>query len=173
MLKVFEEMKSYNENYMLGAERVYKYRKIKFVKSYNENDILGVERAYKYRKNEDEEEEFFEDPHRNGRFEEITYLLYGNFLDNINEDEPYPKSRYKNMEYKSGIEIMGMKPNKTKDGKYMCNGISLAELKNHCIMNGIKGYSKCDKLGLVKLLMKVDSQDTPIKKIKIKIKSKK
>ena len=165
MLKVFEEMKSYNENYMLGAERVYKYRKIKFVKSYNENDILGVERAYKYRKNEDEEEEFFEDPHRNGRFEEITYLLYGIFLDNINEDEPYPKSRYKNMEYKSGIEIMGMKPNKTKDGKYMCNGISLAELKNHCIMNGIKGYSKCDKLGLVKLLMKVDSQDTPIKKI--------
>ena len=47
----------------------------------------------------------------------------------------------------------------------MCNGISLAELKNHCIMNGIKGYSKCDKLELVKLLMKVDSQDTPIKKI--------
>jgi len=30
MLKVFEEIKSYNENYILGAERVFKYRKIKF-----------------------------------------------------------------------------------------------------------------------------------------------
>ena len=40
-------------------------------------------------------------------------------------------------------------------------------------MNGIKGYSKCDKLGLVKFLIKVDSKDTPIKKKKKKKKSKK
>ena len=29
MKKVFEEMALYNENYMLGAERVFKYKKIK------------------------------------------------------------------------------------------------------------------------------------------------
>ena len=147
MLKVFEEIKSYNENYILGAERVFKYRKIKF------------------------DGEFFEDPHRNGRFEEMSHLLYGDFIDNINEDKPYQKSKngnMKNMKYKSGIEIMGMKPNKTKYGKYKCDGISLVELKKSCIMNGIKGYSKCDKLELVKLLMKVDSQDTPIKEINLK-----
>ena len=68
MLKVFEEMKSYNENYILGAERVFKYRKIKF------------------------DGEFFEDPHRNGRFEEMSHLFYGDFIDNINEDKPYQKS---------------------------------------------------------------------------------
>ena len=37
MKKVFEEMALYNENYMLGAERVFKYRKIKY---YLEGDFL-------------------------------------------------------------------------------------------------------------------------------------
>ena len=110
MQKVFEEMKSYNENYMLGAERVIKYRKIKF------------------------EGDFFEDPHRNGRSDEMSHLLYGYFIDNINEEKPYKKSEYKYEEekpkYKTGIEIIEMKPNKTKDGKYKSDEVSLVELKN-------------------------------------------
>jgi len=54
MKKVFEEMALYNENYMLGAERVFKYRKIKYY-------LEGY---------------FFEDPHRNDRSDEMSHLLY-------------------------------------------------------------------------------------------------
>ena len=151
MKKVFEEMALYNENYMLGAERVFKYRKIKY---YLEGD-------------------FFEDPHRNDRSDEMSHLLYGYFIDNI---DIFQKSKnYKEYEekYKSGIEIMGMKPNKTKDGKYKCDGVSLVELKEACQKNGIKGYPKCNKTELVKLLMKVDCIEEPKKKKKIIIIKKK
>ena len=68
---------------------------------------------------------------------------------------------------------MGMKPNKTKDGKYKCDGVSLVELKEACQKNGIKGYSKCNKTELVKLLMKVDCIEEPKKKKKIIIIKKK
>jgi hypothetical protein len=60
-------------------------------------------------------------------------------------------------EYKTGIEIIGMKPRRTKDGKYKYQNISEQDLKDKCKKNGIKGYSECDKTELVKLLMKVDS----------------
>ena len=56
---------------------------------------------------------------------------------------------------KNGIEVLGMKPDKTKDGKYRYDGVSIGELKKICKANGLKGYSKLDKCGLVKLLMKV------------------
>ena len=59
--------------------------------------------------------------------------------------------------YKTRIEILGMKPIRTKDGKYKYQNISAQNLKDRCKKNGIKGYSKCDKTELVKLLMKVDS----------------
>ena len=49
-----------------------------------------------------------------------------------------------------------MKRKLTKDGKYQFDGgLSLIDLRNACKMNGIKGYSKCDKLEMVKLLLKV------------------
>jgi hypothetical protein len=60
-------------------------------------------------------------------------------------------------ENKTRIEILGMKPRRTKDGKYKYHSISAQDLKDKWKMNGIKGYSKCDKTELVKLLMKVDS----------------
>ena len=97
----------------------------------------------------------------------MSHLLYGYFIDNI---DIFQKSKnYKEYEekYKSGIEIMGMKPNKTKDGKYKCDGVSLVELKEACQKNGIKGYPKCNKTELVKLLMKVDCIEEPKKKKKI------
>ena len=59
-----------------------------------------------------------------------------------------------NLNKKNGIEILGMKPStKTADGKFKYEGISIKDLKEHCKNNGIKNYSKYDKVGLVKLLM--------------------
>jgi hypothetical protein len=55
---------------------------------------------------------------------------------------------------RSGIEVLGMTPNRTTDGKYKYEGTSIKELKEACKKNGIKGYSKLDKCDLVKLLMK-------------------
>jgi hypothetical protein len=57
---------------------------------------------------------------------------------------------------KSGIEILGMRgTHLTKDGKYKYEGVSIAQLKDACKMNGVKGTSGKDKHELVKLLMKV------------------
>ena len=69
-----------------------------------------------------------------------------------------------------------MTPYRNKDGKYIFDGISSissVELKTACKMNGIKGYSKCCKLKLVKLLMKADCFEEPKKKKTIIIKKKK
>jgi hypothetical protein len=56
----------------------------------------------------------------------------------------------------SGVEILGMKgTHLTKDGKYAYEGVSIAQLKDACKMNGVKGTSGKDKHELVKLLMKV------------------
>jgi len=57
--------------------------------------------------------------------------------------------------FRSGVEVLGMKPNQTKDGKYRYDGISTEQLKKACKLNGIKSYSKLDKYDLVKLLLKV------------------
>ena len=57
---------------------------------------------------------------------------------------------------KYGIEILGMKPStKTADGKFKYEGISIKDLKQHCKNNGIKKYSKYDKVGLVQLLISI------------------
>jgi len=55
-----------------------------------------------------------------------------------------------------GIEVVGMRPHRTKDGKYAYdNGFTLKELKEKCKMNKIKGYSKMDKCEIVSELMKI------------------
>ena len=139
MKKVFNEMFLYNEDKMLGAERVFKYRKIKVT---NENllyDPLWVNINL-------------------GGVSSMDHFLYGSF-GGQNNTKPFKKmySFSLSREYKSGIEILGMKPRRTKDGKYKYHNISGQDLKDKCKKNGIKGYSKCDKTELVKLLMKVDS----------------
>ena len=60
MKKVFEEMALYNENKMLGAERVFKYKKIKV-------EVSCLSGTYKYKV-----------PHRFDDFR-LEYLLYGEF----------------------------------------------------------------------------------------------
>ena len=67
----------------------------------------------------------------------------------------YLEPNFYKRRYSSGVEVLGMKPNKTKDGKYRYDGISTEQLKNACKLNGIKSYSKLDKYDLVKLLLKV------------------
>jgi len=55
-----------------------------------------------------------------------------------------------------GVEVVGMRPHRTKDGKYAYdNGFTLKELKEKCKMNKIKGYSKMDKCEIVSELMKI------------------
>ena len=55
-----------------------------------------------------------------------------------------------------GVEVLGMEPHRTKDGKYAYdNGFTLKELKEKCKMNKIKGYSKMDKCEIVSELMKI------------------
>ncbi len=57
--------------------------------------------------------------------------------------------------HQRGIEILGMKPNRTKDGKYKYEGITITELKECCKKNGLKGYSGKDKIELIRLLIKM------------------
>ena len=135
MKKVFNEMFLYNEDKMLGAVRVFKYRKIKIIIN-NKN------------------KQSYYDPLFNYGINELNNLLYGAFSGGI---KPHEKIDKPFARYKTGIEILGMKPRRTKDGKYKYQNISAQELKDRCKKNGIKGYSKCDKTELVKLLMKVDS----------------
>ena len=137
MKKVFNEMFLYNEDKMLGAERVFKYRKIKLTNDYLLYDPLWVNINL-------------------GGVSSMDKFLYGSF-GGQNNTKPYKKMYSFSREYKSGIEILGMKPRRTKDGKYKYHNISGQDLKDKCKKNGIKGYSKCDKTELVKLLMKVDS----------------
>tara|TARA_Y100000114_G_C11692740_1_gene294420 strand:- start:89 stop:565 length:477 start_codon:yes stop_codon:yes gene_type:complete len=55
---------------------------------------------------------------------------------------------------RNGIEVLGVKPShKTSDGKFKYEGLSIVDMRKMCKMNGVKGYSKADKLGLVKILM--------------------
>jgi len=150
MDKVFEEMKLYQENKMLGAERVFKYKKIKVGKN-------GL----------------YEAPHSNDRGIYLYHLLYGEFGNESNKYEPFKKTYIIYPKCKTGIEVLEMKPSRTKDGKITFDGLSNVELKDACKMNGIKGYSKCYKLKLVKLLMKADCIEEPKKKKKIIIKKKK
>ena len=44
-------------------------------------------------------------------------FLYGSF-GSKNNTKPYKKMYSFSCEYKTGIEILGMKPRRTKDGKY-------------------------------------------------------
>ena len=55
---------------------------------------------------------------------------------------------------KCGVEVLGMKPERTKDGKYSWKGLIMTELKTSCKKNGIKKFSKMDKCELVIALMK-------------------
>jgi hypothetical protein len=137
MKKVFKEMFLYNEDKMLGAERVFQYRKIKLTTDYLLYDPLWVNIKL-------------------GGVSSMNNFLYGSF-GGQNNTKPYKKMYSFSREYKTGIEILGMKPRRTKDGKYKYQNISAQDLKDKCKKNGIKGYSKSDKTELVKLLMKVDS----------------
>jgi len=162
MKKVFEEMALYNENKMLGAERVFKYKKIKV-----EVGCL-ISGTNKYKVNR------YKVPHR-GIDNYLEYLLYGEFGYKSNEYEPSEKKQIYFFEpmRRTGIEVLGMTASRTKDGKYTYKGLLSVELKEACQKNGIKGLSKCDKTELVKLLMKVDCIEEPKKKKKIIILKKK
>jgi hypothetical protein len=87
--------------------------------------------------------------------------IFGTFLFNYDERKLVKKDidtpiyhRCCVKEYKCGIEVLGMKPERTKDGKYSFQGVGINELKNACKINGIKGYGKMDKCELVKALLK-------------------
>ena len=64
-------------------------------------------------------------------------------------------ARWVNVNEKNGIEVLGMTPNRTKNGKYTWDGTSIGELKKICKANGVKGYSRYNKCELVKTLMKL------------------
>lgn len=75
-----------------------------------------------------------------------------NYYKQLKSDVEFHRMRLE----KNGIEVLGMKPSiKTADGKFKYEGVSIKELKEACKINKIKGYSKEDKQGLVKLLMSI------------------
>jgi len=80
---------------------------------------------------------------REDKYVKILYQIRGKQSSDENKNE------------RCGIEILGMKPDRTKDGKYTFNGCIMKELKQSCKMNNIKGYSKMDKCDIVKQLMRI------------------
>ena len=97
MKNVFKELFLYNEDKMLGAERVFQYRKIKLTNDYLLYDPLWVNIKL-------------------GGVSSMNNFLYGSF-GGQNNTKPYKKMYSFSREYKTGIEILGMKPRRTKDGK--------------------------------------------------------
>jgi len=81
--------------------------------------------------------------------------LYGQFFNG--KITPFEKPKFDIRVYnKNGIEVLGMKPSeKTADGKFKYQGISIKDLKKHCKENGLKRFSSLDKVGLVKILMTI------------------
>ena len=74
-------------------------------------------------------------------------------IDGINSRYLYKCGKLTPLE-KNGIEVLGMKPDRTSDGKYTYKGLVISQLKDKCKMNGIKGLSKLDKTQLVNALIK-------------------
>tara|TARA_R110002153_G_scaffold241241_1_gene396180 strand:+ start:44 stop:490 length:447 start_codon:yes stop_codon:yes gene_type:complete len=108
-----------------------------------------------------EEDRFFKNKYEG--YSSSSYKnLYGKY--NMGEITIKNKNKNKNINFykldyildRCGIEILGMKPSvKTKDGKFKYEGITIKQLQKSCKGNGLKKYSKYDKLGLVKLLMTI------------------
>jgi hypothetical protein len=100
MNKDFKEMFLYNEDNMLGAERVCKYIKIKI----SNTSIINYW-------------PFYYDPLFNGGTNGLRHILYGSFSAVKNKYKPHEKIDKPLARYKTGIDILGMKPRRTKDGK--------------------------------------------------------
>ena len=127
------ELIYYSQNLMEGAKRIFKYRKITF----NGSGVI-----------------FYQDPLFTDESSCLTGLLYGKWSGGKTPEVPHTKTDkpyYRNCS--SGIEVLCMKPQRTKDGKYKYDGISKDELVLSCKHNGINGYSKHDKAGVVSLLL--------------------
>lgn len=92
------------------------------------------------------------------KFRYYFHTCFGNVYLDYNTFE-IVNDRYKDKMWifpKNGIEVLGMIPNRTKDGKYCYDGgKSIKELRECCKMNGLKGYSNKDKAGIIQLLMKI------------------
>jgi len=95
---------------------------------------------------------FFKSKYRND--ESNTYKCIFGILQIINNGKiKFTKENKISVYEKNGIEILGLKYTEN-DIKYKYQGISIKELKNICKINNIKGYTKMDKLSLIKALLK-------------------
>ena len=122
----------------------------------NANKILALyNKKYIYPKNQYSVGDFITVSGRVGtrRIGEFTCVFGTYESENHKLTKKRKKIFYKLYSSKCGIEVLGMLPERTKDGKYAYKGISIKDLKESCKMNGIKGVSKMDKCELVKVLM--------------------
>jgi hypothetical protein len=126
--------------------------------------------------------QYFERGMRKGQFIQIERLLskqsvrcstHTNLFgilditkDNINYRLNTKVGRVRLYDIKNGIEILHMRFKMSdnrkyrygtydEDKQYLRNWNTLKDLKDSCKMNGIKGYSKFDKLKVVQALMKL------------------
>lgn len=93
----------------------------------------------------------------NGKYHHRLHTCFGNVYLDYFTHEIAGKGDFQACIFeKCGVEVLGMKPNLTADGKYSYDGhLSIKELKDRCKQNGLKGYSNKDKAGIIQLLMKV------------------
>ena len=85
-----------------------------------------------------------------------VYTIYGMFY--YEKQIVFNRPRViKNVYIKNGIEVLDeiRFSRYDKNGKCIKSYYTNKELKRRCKMNGIKGYSKLDKLGLCKALMSI------------------
>jgi hypothetical protein len=125
---VLEELKLYFNDFKLGIERVFKYKKVKVYKNL----------SYEFTKFN----RFFSIGSNVFRTCWGTKNIHGNFHHQRKGDL---------IHVRCGIEVL----NDIEDKRMLGKGFTIKELKYSCKINKLKGYSKLDKLKLINLLMTI------------------
>lgn len=140
-INVINELKNYFNDYRFGVANVLKYHKVK----HQIQDIgTGVKHYWVY-----------DDVNKKGRYHtQVFKCCWGKInVNKINNNYVYTKQLDDVKKYyiKTGIEVMITGTHKSMLG-FECN---VKNLKQRCKDNGLKKYSKFNKLQLISLLMTI------------------
>jgi|TARA_R110002020_G_scaffold38420_1_gene115503 hypothetical protein len=128
---VLEELNLYFNDFKLGIERVFKYKKVKVYKNFG-YEFSKFNRFFSIGSNSFDCCWGTKD--NQGKNSKIYYIRKKNFI-----------------LVRCGIEVL----NDIEDKRMLGKGFTIKELKQRCKENKLKGYSKLDKLKLIKLLMTI------------------
>lgn len=122
------------------------------LKTYFNDFKLGVQRVFQYKNVFNFRNKCFHWKSRYSKTASSGSTTFKCCWGNLTIDNSYNNKKYKAKNVvKNGIEVLINIENKNMLGKLF----TIKELKNSCKINGLKKYSKLDKLQLISLLMTI------------------